>query len=213
MPCSCSKPSLRSASRGKLVPGRTKSWINRSHELGSAAEFMCTARKPGVGKRSIGLLKPANPATLPHHAPHPPVPPPDQGPGQAHLAACPAARRVRAVRRGAAGCGGRGGTSRLCADRHHQRHRAVPPPYSIHPDPGLSARGSASGPERRQERVRILDPRAVLCADNGPQVLHRRHEAPPPGAAQPVQLGQAGRSAQGAETDQEGRRADDPRHR
>ena len=43
----------------------------------------------------------------------------------------------------------------------------------------LPARASASGAERRQDRVRILDARAVLRADQGPALLRRRHEAPP----------------------------------
>ncbi len=47
-----------------------------------------------------------------------------------------------------AACGGGGGRpSRLCADRHHQRDRALPSPHPVHPHPGLPARGPQAGAE------------------------------------------------------------------
>ena len=50
-----------------------------------------------------GLVMPANPITLPRDAPRDRSPSPDQSRGPANLAACPAARYRRAVRRRTAG--------------------------------------------------------------------------------------------------------------
>ena len=66
----------------------------------------------------------------------------------------------------------RGGASRLCADRHHQRGRALPPPDSLHAHSGLPARASAPGAERRQDacsntgRTRCPTCRRATCASS-----------------------------------------------
>ena len=70
-----------------------------------------------------------------------------------------------AVRRRAGGDAGRDRASRLRADRHHQRHRALPPPHPLHPHSRLSPRRPAPGADRRQDGVRVLDARALLRAD------------------------------------------------
>ena len=62
-----------------------------------------------------------------------------QGRGQTHLAACPTARHPRAVRRRRRRRPGRGGAPGLRTDRHDQRDRALPPPHSLHPHPGVPA--------------------------------------------------------------------------
>ena len=101
----------------------------------------------------------------------------DQGARQTHLAARAAARRGRAVRRRAGSDAGGRGASRLRADRHHQCGRALPSPDPLHAHSGLPARAPAAGADRRQERVRILDARAVLRADRRHALLHARDEA------------------------------------
>jgi hypothetical protein len=40
MPCSKFEASLGSPARARLVSGRTKTWINQSQDLGSAAQIM-----------------------------------------------------------------------------------------------------------------------------------------------------------------------------
>ena len=64
----------------------------------------------------------------------------EQGASQAHLAARATARRGRAVRRRAGGGAGRRAASRLRADRHHQRGRALPSPDSLHAHSGTTER-------------------------------------------------------------------------
>ena len=76
--------------------------------------------------------------------------------------------------------------------------------------PRIPARGSAPGPERRQERVRILDPCAVLRADPGFALLHPGHEAASARRSSMVQFGQSGRPAQGDDADPARRRPDHP---
>ena len=78
---------------------------------------------------------------------------------------------------GAQATRGRGRASRRRADRHHQRGRALPSPDSLHAHSGLPARASASGAVGRQERVRILDLRALLHSDCRHPLLHARDEA------------------------------------
>ena len=91
-----------------------------------------------------------------------------------NLAPRPAARHVRAVRRRAGGDARGGRASRLRADRHDQRHRALAPPHPLHPHPGLPARATCTGADGRQERLRILDARALLRADARHPLLPRR---------------------------------------
>ena len=122
----------------------------------------------------------------------PKTPRADQDPGEAHLARRPAPRHARTLRRRAGGDAGRGRASRLRADRHDQRHRALPPPHPLHAHPGLSSgRISPARRASRQIRLRILDARALLCADARFPLLPPRDEAPPRGAASLVRLGDA----------------------
>ena len=48
-----------------------------------------------------------------------------------------------------------------------------PPPHPVHAHPRLSSARTSSGPERRQDGLRILDPCARLCGDQGHPVLPR----------------------------------------
>ena len=75
--------------------------------------------------------------------------------GPPHLARRPAPRHERAVRRRAGRDPRRGRASRLRPDRHHQRHRALPPPHPLHPHPGLPARPTSG--TRRRSRSRVFE--------------------------------------------------------
>ena len=90
---------------------------------------------------------------------------------------------------GPGGDAGRGRASRLRPDRHHQRHRALPPPHPLHPHPGLPPRRPPPCAGGREVGVRVLDPRAVLHPDPGPPLLRRRHAPPPPRGPCLVRLG------------------------
>ena len=83
----------------------------------------------------------------------------------AHLDRRAAARRAVAVRGGAGGDRGGGRASRLRADRHDQRDRALAPPYPLEPHPGLPPRRPAAGAVGRPQRVRVLGARARLHPD------------------------------------------------
>lgn len=114
------------------------------------------------------------------------------------LAARAAARQRRAVRQGAGGHPRRCRAARLRADRHHPRDRALPSPHPLHPHTGVQAERSAPGAERRQDGVRILDARAIVCARTRHALLRARHEAALAAAQRLVQRCDRRGSAQGA---------------
>ena len=88
-----------------------------------------------------------------------------------------------------------------------------PSSCAVEPDSRIPARGPSSGPKRRQERVRVLDPCAVLRADPGFALLHPGHEASSARRSSMVEVGQSGGPAQGDDADPARRRPDHPRHR
>ncbi len=79
--------------------------------------------------------------------------------------------------------------------------------------PAYRPRRPAPGPERRQERVRILDACAVLCAGEGFSLLRPGDEAAPARRPPMVRFRQARGHAQGDAAVAARRRADHPRHR
>ncbi len=140
--------------------------------------------------------------------------PPDQGRGPAHLAARPAARHAGAVRRGAAGDRGRGGASRLCADRHHQRHRALPSPHSAGPAFPTYRRADLRQAQSVDKTVFEYWTHALSYVPAKdlrffiPAMKRHRREG-----HKWFEFGQPGGSAQGDAADPARRRADHPRHR
>ena len=152
---------------------------------------------------------------LPPDAPRPAIPAaavPGRRP--APLAAGAAARRAGAVRRRAGGDPGRGRASRLRADRHHPRDRALAPPHPLDPHPGLPPRRPAPGALGREVGLRILDPRARLRPDPRLPLLHARHAPPPRSPAALVRRRRARPTCAGcvARIRRDGA-ALDPRHR
>ena len=148
------------------------------------------------------------------HAPHDRDPlPARQIRRQTHLAARPAARPHRAVRRRAAGDARGGGASGLRADRHHQRDRAQPSPHPLFAHSWIPARAPPPGADHRQIRVRVLDACVVVHSNRRHAVLRRRHEAALAAPQRLVHVGDAGGFAQGAPPHQDPGRADDPGHR
>ena len=79
--------------------------------------------------------------------------------------------------------------------------------------PAYRPRGPAPGAEHRQERVRILDPCAVLCAGEGFSLLRPGDAGAPARGAPVVCLRQARGHPQGDAVVAARRRADHPRHR
>ena len=116
----------------------------------------------------------------------------------AHLAPRPASRRSRAVRRRSGGHPRGDRASRLRADRHDPRHRALAiTTSSIRAFRDTGAR-TCAGAERRQERLRVLDACAVLRADPGHALLPRRDEGHARGRSVLVRRRCKGRPEQGA---------------
>ncbi len=119
-----------------------------------------------------GLLlpRPSNPATLSIDAPRcEDTPAPDQGPG-------PPASGCRRSGLIASEPFGAGPPATVAAAVEHLGYVQIDTINVIErchhhilfiAHPGLSPRGPAAGPEHRQERVRILDACAGLCADGG----------------------------------------------
>ena len=72
----------------------------------------------------------------------------------------------------------RGRASRLCPDRHDQRHRALAPPYPAEPDPGLPPRRPASARSASTSRCSNTGPMRSPISRPATPLLRRRHEAP-----------------------------------
>ena len=109
-----------------------------THNYALAAEMDRTITHRGRRDRpGEAALEPPSPTSRKYAAFSPKTPRADQDPGEAHLARRPAPRHARTLRRRPRGDAGGGRASRLRADRHDQRHRALPPPHPLHAHPGL----------------------------------------------------------------------------